>query len=129
MRPSITRSIWLLILAGGLLVGCTSSPSPAPPSSGLLPAEGRTPAEGSAPAATVPVVDPFPTATLQEQFLPALENQSAAGPTPTQALEVPPTATPPASRKEIKAGLEASDPNTAQLASGEIQLIEFFAFW
>lgn len=123
MRPSITRSIWLLILAGGLLVGCTSSPSPAPPSSGLLPAE------GSAPAATVPVVDPFPTATLQEQFLPALENQSAAGPTPTQALEVPPTATPPASRKEIKAGLEASDPNTAQLASGEIQLIEFFAFW
>lgn len=63
-------------------------------------------------------------ATQQVQFLPALENQANAKPTETLAQ-----VTPPAARKTIKAGLEASDPGTAQLASGEIQLVEFFAFW
>lgn len=133
MRPSMTRSIWLLILAGSLLAGCTASASPPPASSGLLPAEGRTPAAGSAPTGTLAVADPFSTVTPQaeqsQQFLPALENQSAANPTQTQPAVESPTATPPSSRKEIKAGLEASDPNAAQLASGKVQLVEFFAFW
>jgi thiol-disulfide isomerase/thioredoxin len=101
-------------------------------------------------------MDPWPFVTPQAeqsaQFLPALENQSVAEPAPTRPLASPEalagtsslalpqissvallsatsTATPPSSRKAIKAGLEASDPNQVQLASGEVQLIEFFAFW
>ena len=82
------------------------------------------PAPTVSPAA--PAVSPaLPTSTLESQFLPAIQNPSTPDLTPTPAS----TATPPSSRREIKAGLEASDPNTAQLASGEIQLVEFFAFW
>ena len=29
----------------------------------------------------------------------------------------------------VKSALEATDPSTVQLASGEPQLVEFFAFW
>lgn len=132
MRPVKHRYFRFFILAGSLLAGtllagCAPSAAPPPASSNLLPAE------GSAPAGTVVVVDPLQSTTPQAegsaQFLPALENQSPADPTQTQSPVEAPTATPPSSRKEIKAGLEASDPNAAQLASGEIQLIEFFAFW
>ena len=147
MRPSIKQSIWLSILAGGFLAGC-SAPTPPPPASPHL-----IPAEGGAPAQTVVIMDPWPFVTPQAeqsaQFLPALENQSAAESAPTRpqpplaspaALALPQissgallsatsTATPPSSRKAIKAGLEASDPAAAQLASGKVQLIEFFAFW
>jgi hypothetical protein len=144
--PSIKRSIWLLTLAGGLLAGCSAStPPPALPN--------LIPAEGSAPAPTVVISDPLPFVTPQAeqsaQFLPALENQSAAESAPTRpqsplaspaALALPQissgallsatsTAMTPSSRKAIKAGLEASDPAAAQLASGKVQLIEFFAFW
>lgn len=132
MRPANNRHFWLFILAGSLLsgsllAGCRAASPPLPASPNLLPAEGST------PAATMPVIGLAPTATPQAegstQFLPALENQNPGDPTGTQLPMEDPTATPPASRKEIKAGLEASDPNAAQLASGDIQLIEFFAFW
>lgn len=133
MHPAINRSLWLSImasslLAGSLLAGCRAAVQPPAASPNLLPAE------GSIPTAALVAVDPLPTATPQAeqaaQFLPALENQFASSPTPatTPAAQTP-SATPPSSRREIKAGLEASDPSAAQLASGGIQLIEFFAFW
>jgi hypothetical protein len=43
----------------------------------------------------------------------------------TQAEETPEEVVVPAP----KAGLEATDPSVVNLASGEIQLVEFFAFW
>jgi hypothetical protein len=52
---------------------------------------------------------------------------------PQQAEEVQPsTDAYPAPEKEIprlKTELEATDPSAVSLASGEIQLVEFFAFW
>jgi hypothetical protein len=45
---------------------------------------------------------------------------------PTVASAVP-TGAP--TRKPVKAELEATDPETAQLAAGKPQFVEFFAFW
>ena len=35
----------------------------------------------------------------------------------------------PVATREVKTGLEATDPEKVQLASGKPQLVEFFAFW
>jgi hypothetical protein len=114
------RPLWMPILAvltvGWLLAACSSaSPATEAPAQYLPAIESH--AETTSTAVAV-------EATQQTQFLPALENQASANPT-----ETPAEATPPATRNTIKAGLEASDPGTAQLSSGEIQLVEFFAFW
>jgi hypothetical protein len=116
------RPLWMPILAvltvGWLLAACSSaSPATEAPAQYLPAIESQ--AETTPTAVTA-------KSTQQAQFLPALENQANANPTETQT---PAEVTPPAARKTIKAGLEASDPGTAQLASGEIQLVEFFAFW
>ncbi len=53
------------------------------------------------------------------------QTPTAGQPTPEEAAEQPtdkPTPT-------IKSGLQATDPSTVQIASGEIPLVEFFAFW
>ncbi len=122
MQTALPRTLWIAVLAGSLLAGCARS---TPPSStaNLVPS-GGTPAGDliGAPAGDVPAL---PAATLPVQLSPTQAENSTA--LPTQSLQ--PTSSPPASRKEIKAGLEASDPGAVQLASGEIQLVEFFAFW
>jgi hypothetical protein len=61
-----------------------------------------------------------------------LEAQIEAVDDPTLQAEVPtaaPTATEVDSPREPREGLEATDPATVVLASGEPQIIEFFAFW
>jgi hypothetical protein len=61
-----------------------------------------------------PTVEDFPVLTPET----SPENQ------PTELVEESlPTA------PVVKAGLEATDPTQVQLASGEPQLVEFFAFW
>jgi outer membrane biosynthesis protein TonB len=47
-----------------------------------------------------------------------METEPGEAPTTEQAAAPP-----------VKQGLEATDPSTVQLASGEVQLVEFFAFW
>lgn len=125
MRPALPKTLWIAVMVGSLLAGCTSSAALPEKTSGT--AANLLPAAGSTSGVPAGEAIPPPATTLQSQFLPALENQSTSA--PTQMSETPPTSTPPSSRKEIKAGLEASDPHTAQLASGVVQLIEFFAFW
>jgi hypothetical protein len=53
----------------------------------------------------------IPTLTLMPYPAPANEQDSSSDPPP------------------IKTGLEATDPSTVNLASGELQFVEFFAFW
>jgi len=48
-------------------------------------------------------------------------------PTQTQTLEATATDTPPV--PDVKTGLEATNPADVKLASGKVQLVEFFAFW
>ena len=54
---------------------------------------------------------PFPTATM--------------GPTPTPTATQTPIPPPP----WVQAQMVATDPETVKLASGKVQLVEFFAFW
>jgi len=58
-----------------------------------------------------PTMPPYPAPT--EQRSPAY---------PTETIVVAPT-------KTVKTELHATDPSTVTLASGDVQLVEFFAFW
>jgi hypothetical protein len=64
---------------------------------------------------------------------PAAEGYPAPGyqvPTSTPALQPEPYPGPQeAAPPPVKTELEATDPSTVNLASGEPQLLEFFAFW
>lgn len=123
MQTALPRTLWIAMLASSLLAGCARATPPPTANANLLPFGGTPSGDlDGAPAGDVPA---FPAATLSAQLPPTQAESSTA--LPTQSLQS--TFTPPASRKEIKAGLEASDPGTVQLASGEVQLVEFFAFW
>jgi hypothetical protein len=66
-----------------------------------------TPAEVAAPAATPTSLSPVQTAAPVET----------------------PVETPAAAMPTARAGLEATDPTSVNLASGKPALVEFFAFW
>jgi hypothetical protein len=71
------------------------------------------------------VVDPTsePTATKIAEV--PTEIPPSETPMPTQSSEESPGDTTPRGCPE----LHATDPSTVNLASGEVQLVEFFAFW
>jgi hypothetical protein len=54
------------------------------------------------------------------------ENTKALSPAQTEAIEIP---APEIAAAPVRQGLEATDPASVKLASGEVQLVEFFAFW
>ncbi len=60
--------------------------------------------------------------TANDTEISAIDDQQAADPTLTVVVEEQIIPTP-------RSGLESTDPATVSLASGEIQLIEVFAFW
>jgi len=72
------------------------------------------------PATTVEVLPPSESAITPETQVSAAEE---VGSEPSQTAEVSEEKPTP------RAGLVATDPSTVSLASGEIQLVEFFAFW
>ena len=105
------RSIMTVsLLAVILLVSCapTAAPAPVEPEAPAQPAplENEPPAP---PVATPTVVQPEPT---------------PAEALPTEA----PTEAPQAVATSRGPDLEASDPTTANLVSGDLQLVEFFRF-
>jgi len=68
------------------------------------------PVEPAPTAVDTAVIDP--TAAPTEEPSPAPALPPTAGPTPT-----------------VRPGMEATDPTTVVLASGEPTFVEFFAFW
>ncbi len=101
MKPRSILTIGLLTVF--LLGACAPAASPEP-------AQSEAPFQ-SLPQATEPPAQPQPTET---------ENQPEAAPS-----EV----TPPQSIATSRGpNLEASDPTTVNLASGDLQLVEFFRF-
>lgn len=56
---------------------------------------------------------------------------ACAAPTPvdTEVTARPQPAVAAAGQPTVRPGLEATDPQTFQLASGQVQLVELFAFW
>ena len=91
--------------------------------------------------ACTPATVPSPVEPEASTPLTPLENELLVMPTPTPTeIKVQPTATQvsptevPAEVPQVVATsrgphLEATDPSTYTRASGEIQLVEFFAFW
>jgi hypothetical protein len=67
----------------------------------------------AAPATIEPTVEPSPTTSLEEAAAPTSEADTAGSSDPAP----------------VRTTLAATNPATVDLASGEIQLIEFFAFW
>lgn len=106
---------WFLMvsfaLMAMLLAACGSSPGEVQGSSGT--------SESSLEASSIPLEETAKTELPAQPVLltPTIESDSTATP--------PPTTEP----IEVKLELEASDPARVTLASGEVQLVEFFAFW
>jgi hypothetical protein len=61
----------------------------------------------------------------QDQIVPKPTEAQEESFTPTEALIEKPTIAP----SDQKTGLTSTDPSTVQLASGEIQFVELFAYW
>ena len=96
------------LLAVLLLVGCApAAPAPVQPEAPVLPTESLI---------EEPQAAPTPTATLA----PVVATEPAMTEAPTVEPQVVVTSRGP--------NLEATDPSTVSLASGELQLVEFFRF-
>lgn len=92
-------------------------------------------------AACAPATAPYPVGPEASTPFAALENEPVVVPTPTfteiqpqaTVTEVLPTKAPTEIPQVVATSrgshLEATDPSTYTRASGEIQLVEFFAFW
>lgn len=74
------------------------------------------------PDQIVDLVDPTVDVQVPATDIPATEIQAASEPTQAEVVEEQVVPTP-------RSGLQATDPSTVNLASGQIQLVEAFAFW
>jgi len=103
------------LLAVILLVSCA-------PVAGPAPAEPESPVQ-PAPAENEPPVPPPPTPTMV---------QPEAAPTEAASAEVQPTEAPTEVPQAVATSrgpdLEATDPTTVSLDSGDLQFVEFFRF-
>ena len=98
----------IYLMVGAVVVGC----SPATPT-------------------RAPIQDPAPMQTaIPASVTPVTSNPPALEPSPTASLTSAPTAATPLPIATSRGpDLEATDPATVVLASGGLQLVEFFAFW
>ena len=108
------------------------------------------PGAGVTPPTPIPYPDPgetTPTPTSVFVSTPSLTPRPSLTPTPTGTLDLvgtptplptvtltstpmpTPTATPPPPPPWVSSELQATDPDTVELASGRVQLVWFFAFW
>ena len=80
----------------------------------------QAPSSGYPPPADQPGGYPPPDAEYPtpSPAYPAPEGEPGGYPSPDSGYPPP-----------VKVGLEATDPSTVKLASGELQFVEFFAFW
>lgn len=95
-----------------------------------------TPGSASATSSLVPgqsFQTPTPTSSIPPQSFTATPQTVTSTPSPTSSLMPTPTLTPSPTIVPpppwIQSKLVASDPDEVILASGKVQLIEFFAFW
>jgi thiol-disulfide isomerase/thioredoxin len=107
--------------------GTTTTPTPTATASSvptLIPSMTPTlPLAAPTASPTFPVATFTPTTTPS----PTLTPFYTSTPTPTSTPTLTPTPLPPP--PWISAQLRATDPRTVLLASGRVQLVEFFAFW
>jgi hypothetical protein len=150
MRSSSTGMILGICFAGLLiLAACSGSAAPeptqasefqevqaegAPPTQALT--ETNQPTDGpTEEIQPIPTFDQAANDTAPEEAYPTPGDQASGYPAPGEGYPPPEneTAGYPSPVEDnpppVKMALEATDPSTVSLASGELQLIEFFAFW
>jgi uncharacterized lipoprotein len=112
MKMKYLLLVWIALMTM-LLAACGSSPGDVQESSGTT--------ESSLEASSTPLEATAETELPAQPVLvtPTIESNSNDTPPP------PPSTEP----FEVKLELEASDPAGVTLASGQVQLVEFFAFW
>ena len=111
-RPKLLATF--LAAAIFLLVAC--APAPTQPSG-----------EGAAPAIPSPS-EALNIETESAEVVEPADEPAPATAEPTSEAVSEPTPTDNEVR-EVRAGLEASDPAAFEIASGDVQLVEFFALW
>lgn len=95
-------------------------PEPGVDPAGAYPLPGAYPGPGAYPA----------PATPSDIYPPPGGESPAASPDPVTPVAAPAaTPTPAQPRPTVDPQLHATDPKTVNLASGNVQLVEFFAFW
>jgi hypothetical protein len=102
---------WLFIISIGILSGL------------ILGACGSSPTQIATSA--LQVMQETDTAALAEPNTPPTETAPSSAPETQEAAPIELPAEKPAGR----GGLRASPPSQVALASGQLQLVEFFAFW
>lgn len=120
-RRLITIALFLVALLA--LSGCipqaqTGTP-PSPPSGETVVTEEANPIPNE------PIVEAYPSPELPA-YPPAQQPPVAGNPYPEPSVE--PTAI-TEQRPTPSPDLHATDPSTVSLASGQLQFVEFFAFW
>ena len=84
---------------------------------------GANSGDGEEPAAAIPSEE-LPTEA------PAVTEEKESAGEVTEAEPIEETYPPPGeANRTARVGLQGTDPGTVTLASGDIQLVEFFAFW
>jgi outer membrane biosynthesis protein TonB len=120
IRKRSARVILMTVLGGVLvaaiflLAACANAPT-------------QPPAEEAAPA----VPSPSEALNIETESAEVVEPADEPAPAtvePASAAVSEPTPTDDEVR-EVRAGLEASNPSGFEIASGDVQLVEFFAFW
>ncbi|MGQ0602745.1 MAG: hypothetical protein ACT4QE_13755 [Anaerolineales bacterium] len=120
MRKTIT----ILLFAGVLLAACAPDATPAL-SGGSAPEQAalQTALPTQAVAQTAPTQEPVPTAVE------APTGALTVPPTAEPAQTAPPTAVVVKDTRQLVDVFKVSDPATVNLAAGQPQFVEFFAFW
>ena len=127
--------VWLLLIGALTLASCSGTVVEDPGQTApqvVKPTETATVAnveatpvsEVSAPTEAPHAETPAPTEEIAE--FPAESTTTPVEPTATTEPTEAPTETPAPTPRP---GLEATDPATVQLGAGQVQLVEFFAFW
>jgi hypothetical protein len=114
MKRLLILLVWLCLLVF-IVSACVSTQE-----------DGGTPGKNTMEVEPVEAVTIGPNETSDEvpaaTMLPTTDVRSTSTPTvpePAVSTDV----------QQVKASLEATDPNSVSLASGQVQLVEFFAFW
>lgn len=110
------RYLYLLLIALMFVVGCTAQNAAVQPTDAVE-ATPETVAE------EIPTDVPA-AAPTDEMFIPTDAPTATTAPVSAAASEESGATCP-----NRGSGLEATDPSTVALASGDVQLLEFFAFW
>ncbi|MEW5872592.1 MAG: hypothetical protein AB1894_25250 [Chloroflexota bacterium] len=118
---SVTAALTDTQSAGSVYPGPGSQ---SPGSTATLPSASPT-ASLTAASGDANMSTPQPTATPLPTISPTLTSTASLTPTITAT----PTRTPVPLPPWVSSELHATDPGTVKLASGKVQLVEFFAFW